>query len=217
MKPINLRKLPIRRIAFTTPPEERARYLAQAVALYEEALCRGEASASKGALKGSIPSADASPLQQCMAAHLAARPERADVVHDLLAHLAERMIALNKEKQAEVKGFLAWLERELGAPLEGLTGKSRLQNYLGDYQKGKAELPFEELLAILRKNARRLRADPQARAIQERLEREYQESLSRLLPLKARLAATDCLIDRIVYQLYGLTEEEVAIVEGPST
>ena len=31
---------------------------------------------------------------------------------------------------------------------------------------------------------------------------------------KARLVATDALIDRIVYQLYGLTEEEIAIVEG---
>jgi len=34
------------------------------------------------------------------------------------------------------------------------------------------------------------------------------------LPLKARLAATDRLIDLIVYRLYGLTEEEVATVEG---
>jgi hypothetical protein len=33
-------------------------------------------------------------------------------------------------------------------------------------------------------------------------------------PLLQRLAATDRLIDLIVYRLYGLTEEEVAIVEG---
>jgi hypothetical protein len=30
----------------------------------------------------------------------------------------------------------------------------------------------------------------------------------------ARIAATDHLIDRIVYALYGLDEEEIAIVEG---
>lgn len=29
-----------------------------------------------------------------------------------------------------------------------------------------------------------------------------------------RLSTTDRLIDRIIYRLYGLTEEEVAIVEG---
>jgi hypothetical protein len=32
--------------------------------------------------------------------------------------------------------------------------------------------------------------------------------------LLARIAATDRLIDRIVYRLYGLTEEEIAVVEG---
>lgn len=30
----------------------------------------------------------------------------------------------------------------------------------------------------------------------------------------ARLAATDRLIDRVVYRLHGLTEEEIAVVEG---
>ena len=28
------------------------------------------------------------------------------------------------------------------------------------------------------------------------------------------MAATDRKIDRLIYQLYGLTEEEIAIVEG---
>jgi hypothetical protein len=38
--------------------------------------------------------------------------------------------------------------------------------------------------------------------------------MGRLSPLLASLAATDRLIDLIVYRLYGLTEEEVAVVEG---
>ena len=56
--------------------------------------------------------------------------------------------------------------------------------------------------------------DGTPRAFQTRLAGEYAASLERLLPLKARLAATDRLIDRVVYRLYGLTEEEVALVEG---
>ena len=32
--------------------------------------------------------------------------------------------------------------------------------------------------------------------------------------LVLRIAATDALIDRIVYALYGLTDEESAVVEG---
>ena len=121
---------------------------------------------------------------------------------------------MNREKQAEVKGFLAWLEREMGASIDDLTRKSHLRNYLGDYQKGEPHLALEDVLDILRRNQRRLRVDPAGRAFQERLAREYGASLDRLLPLKARLAATDRLIDLVVYRLYGLTEEEVAVVEG---
>jgi hypothetical protein len=33
-------------------------------------------------------------------------------------------------------------------------------------------------------------------------------------PLERQIAATDKKIDELVYQLYGLTEEEIAIVEG---
>jgi hypothetical protein len=145
------------------------------------------------------------------------RITQSDVIHDLLAHLAQQMIEMNQEKQAEVKGFLAWLAREVGAPLDGLTGKSRLQNYLGDYQKGETHRTLDELLDTLRRNRRHLRVDPSARAFQERLARGYEDSLEKLLPLKARLAATDRLIDLIVYQLYGLTEEEVAVVEGKTS
>jgi hypothetical protein len=42
---------------------------------------------------------------------------------------------------------------------------------------------------------------------------EYVASLAVLLPFKARLAATDRLIDEVVYRLYGLTEEEIAVVK----
>lgn len=35
-----------------------------------------------------------------------------------------------------------------------------------------------------------------------------------LRPVKAQLAWTDGLIDQIVYRLYGLTAEEIKVVEG---
>jgi hypothetical protein len=50
---------------------------------------------------------------------------------------------------------------------------------------------LDKLLDILRKNRRKLRVDVSARAFQEHLAAEYQASLDKLLPLKARLAATD--------------------------
>lgn len=40
------------------------------------------------------------------------------------------------------------------------------------------------------------------------------KNLSILELLKARITATDKLIDEIVYRLYGLTEEEVKIMKA---
>jgi len=42
----------------------------------------------------------------------------------------------------------------------------------------------------------------------------YGQYHSRLAPLMHRIQRTDWLIDQAVYQLYGLTEEEIAVVEG---
>jgi hypothetical protein len=50
--------------------------------------------------------------------------------------------------------------------------------------------------------------------LKERVLVHYQESLDQVLPLKEQLRRKDALIDRVVYRLYGLTEEKVGIVEG---
>ncbi len=51
-------------------------------------------------------------------------------------------------------------------------------------------------------------------ALQGRIRQEYEASLRTLLPIKRRLKDTDDLIDQIVYKLYSLTDDEIAIVEG---
>ena len=61
---------------------------------------------------------------------------------------------------------------------------------------------------------KKLTVNPSDRTFQGNLQREFERSLATLSPLKERIAATDRLIDQIVYKLYGLTDEEVAIVEG---
>jgi len=149
--------------------------------------------------------------------------EQADVVHDLLAFLAEQMIALNKQRQKKMKAFLQWLEAELEiAPdakghegIEALTGKTRLKDYLGNYQKGEDALSFDNLWEILRKNKRRI-GRSLSPAFMEEVHAAYEHSLAGLLPIKETLRLTDSLIDQIVYRLYGLTKEEVKIIEGRS-
>jgi hypothetical protein len=189
-----LEPLPIRQIVFSTPAARR------------EALA-GEARALTAA-------GDAPALLGFVESRLAAQPEESDVVHDLLASLAERMIDLNQQKQAEMKRFLGWLEHLVKAKLDDLTGKSKLKNYLGDYQKAEPELPFGELENILYKNKAKLGISLSDARLLAHLREEYEKSLSALRPLKTSLAWTDSVIDQVVYRLYGLTEEEVRVVEG---
>jgi hypothetical protein len=148
--------------------------------------------------------------------------DQSDVVHDILAFLAEQMIEMNKEKKKETKGFLEWLEsqlkvqpdKEVNTGVEALTGKTHIKNYLGDYQKGEKHLFFEDFWKILEKNKNRIQANLKSREIFETVKTEYEKSLSTLLPIKEKLRKTDWLIDQIVYKLYGLTEEEIKLVEG---
>ena len=137
-----------------------------------------------------------------------------DLIHDVLAYLVEQMIEMNKQKEAEIKSFLQWLERFIGCEIDTLTNKSKIQNYLGDYYKDTPHLSFDELIEVLKKNSKKIKIDPVARKEQQSLEKEYQDSLNTLLPIKHQLVRCDKLIDAIVYRLYGLTEEEIAIVEG---
>jgi hypothetical protein len=142
------------------------------------------------------------------AGNFIAEQERSDVVHDLLAFLAERMLEMNKQKQQEIKGFLGWLESYVGAKVEDLTPKTKLQSYY--------EHDYESFLAVLKKNKKKLVIDPARREPAETLQAEFEGSVGKLGPLRERIRLTDDLIDAIVYRLYGLTEEEIGIVEAGS-
>ena len=201
-----VRNMSFRRINFTTLPQERSYYLEKAKNLYDYCLSKND--------------------QDCVLGfvdyHLSREPEESDVVQDLLAFLAEEMIRLNKEKRAAQKEFLGWLvktltilpDKEGRKGIDVLTGKSKLADYPGDYQKGESPLAFEELLDILLKNKGRLGVSLSDAGLVKRVRKEHEGSLERVLPLRDRLAKTDVLIDQVVYRLYGLTEEEIGVVEG---
>ena len=191
-----LYKLPIRRITFTTPAEERARLGAQLQDLYAQEKYE------------EILAAVQDCLPQDGAGGFIAGSERSDVVHDLLAFLAERMLEMNKQKQQEIRGFLGWLEGYVGAKVEDLSPKTKVQSYY--------EHDYESLLAALKKNRKKLAVDPARREPGETLRAEFEGSMKKLGPLRERIRQTDELIDAVVYRLYALTEEEIEIVEGRS-
>ena len=235
VKTINLKQLPIRQIFFVTTKVERDRLVKDGKNHYKRYLETGKSDAilyfiESRLIKEHKPDAElikkqnADPLYKNWQIPAGALWEQSDVVHDTLAFLAEQMIEMNKEKQGEIRGYLKWLESQLkiqsdtegNTGIEALTGKTQIKNYLGDYQKGEDNLPFEEFWKILEKNKTRIQTDLKSRELYGNIRSEYEKSLSKLLPLKENLRKTDWLIDQIVYKLYGLTEQEIRIVEGHS-
>ena len=129
-------------------------------------------------------------------------------LQDEISSLVEQILNLNKQKQSEVQGFLKWLEGEIGAKIMDLTGTSKLHEYYN--------LDFSGFHALLAKNKRKLKEgyDPKRRGPEEILEAEFNDSVAKIKVLTAKEEETDRQIDALVYKLYGLTEEEIKIVEG---
>lgn len=190
LRSIHLQNIPIRKISFSTNSDRRQHSLEKLIKSYQE----------KQEILKEIEE------------HI--RREETDIVHDILSYLAEQMIEINREKQKEIKSFLRYLERIIGSAIDNLTNKSKIQNYLGDYQKSEPHLSLDQLWEILKKNKKKITVNLLDRQIQETIEKEYQTSLDKLLPLKQQLSTIDELIDLIVYKLYGLSEEEIKIIEG---
>jgi hypothetical protein len=53
-----------------------------------------------------------------------------------------------------------------------------------------------------------------SKEVEDKIRSRFLGAKEALLPLEAQIALTDQLIDRVVYRLYGLTPEEIKIVEG---
>ncbi len=203
-----MEQLPIPRIDFTTPAEERAALVAQAIAYYEAAL---DATTQHAPRNAPTP----------LLAFTANQPT--DVIHDLLAHLAEQMIALNRQKQQRVATFTLDLEGVTDAATFARLQKGKQGRTLW---KAAACRPYVEedsytthsledslawsenaYKAFVKKLAGKITGLSDLVAI-------YRAHAPDYAALVQRIAATDRIIDQIVYRLYGLTEEEIAIVEA---
>ena len=216
-----LEKLPIRRIDFTTPGHERQRYAVEGQRLYEQFCAKG----------------DFANVRRFVTHHL--EGDRSDVVHDLLTYLAEQMIAMHKEKQGHQRAFRLDLagyldEKQLRKinrlytpkrpPKEGIKNyDKRLTAYEQAVALAQAQLGslVSETLAL--DDFWRLNQAQWMWLLRQRLGKVadmsevvavHEQYRAQLTPLMRRIQRTDWLIDQVVYQLYGLTEEEIAVVEG---
>jgi hypothetical protein len=134
------------------------------------------------------------------------------------------MIDLHKQKQARVAAFWADLETVTdAATFEQLREHGKWEQSLA---KAPACAPYVDADS---RSTRHLDeslgwdADCYAafvgllagkRAVTPAVERVYAAHAPAYTALVGRIAATDRLIDEVVYRLYGLTEEEIAVVEG---
>jgi len=207
IKPVYLRQLPIRRIAFTTPSEEREQLRAKGQALYEQFCQKDDYACVLGFVEHHLPKlSDGAPDTA---------NEKSDVIQDLLAFLAERMIESNKQKQAEAKQFITWIEAETGSQVEDWGNKTDVQEFWTrewaqierTLQKNRGRLMQTQ---GLRGKAADAAMEPLVRAVRA----QWEESRVRLQPVLHTIAHTDRLINQIVYRLYGLMDDEIAIVEG---
>ena len=269
----NLNQIPVRRITFVTSVDERERLTEKGRRLYGQFCEKWDYASVLGFVEH----------------QLAQEPERADVVHDLLAFLAEQMIALNKQRQKLEKALdpFKFLDRnapckpftqvfaqaikygELVDPgavrhdVEGLRlvplagGRVELQAQLKhrDPASGWSSWQYEEDgKSILRSwtPVYRFDLDPamarfythalpvldqfthagkfpggKTKSTMQKLQAAklpifdpaanlapLEELTAELEAVRTQIDHTDRLIDQVVYRLYGLTEEEIAVVEG---
>ncbi len=131
--------------------------------------------------------------------------EKSDVVHDVLAFLAEEMIEMNKEKQQIVNNFHSWLEKFIEVDIKTLSGKTKLQKF--------DDFDWSFVLQVLLNNNSKLGINMTLDEPKRIIHEKFTDAMKQLKPLKLRIAKTDDLIDSIVYKLYGLTDEEIRIVE----
>jgi hypothetical protein len=120
---------------------------------------------------------------------------------------------MKKQKHTEARGFLDWVAGYTGLPIQEWRLKTCVKAYW--------EHPWGELQRALHQNRKMIEKasgrNVEGREAREAIQHEFEKSIARLDPLLERIASTDRLIDLIVYGLYGLTEEEVAVVEGNPT
>ncbi len=227
-----VRHLPIRKIRFATPAEERGRLRAEGRDLYARFRAEG----------------DPAPLLEFVGDLLPKPPngapdtanEHSDAVHDLLDDLGRRMVELNERRRTATEDFVLDLEGVLSADeLQKIrrlwTPPQAPKPGAKDYEKNMArhaqlEAEARELLGPLaarrielREDAGRIDEEQWKWLLKRRLKkvtglselvRIHRSHRPVIVALEDEIAATLDLIDRIVYGLYGLDEEEIAVVEG---
>jgi hypothetical protein len=195
--PPQISRIPIRCINFSTATETRKALLEKAKALFQKYLVNKDHKFSdfieNRLLKGKK---DCSVIEK----------EESDIVYDILIYLVEQIIELNIKKNEIIKEFIDSFERELDTKLGYMTYKKKLISF--------HELNYNEFLEVLEKNQNKIPSKLSDMAVEDYLRKIFEDNLEIISPLINKIKLIDELIDQILYKLYGLTDNEIAIVES---
>ena len=111
--------------------------------------------------------------------------------------LAQKMIDFNKEKKIKENKYLTRIQSNFH--IVNITGKLE-KFYESDFKTFVGELKKQKVVLSLKD--------------QDEWEDYFNSYKQEINTLQAEIDKTDKEIDQMVYELYGLTEEEIAVVEG---
>ncbi|MDP3623093.1 MAG: Eco57I restriction-modification methylase domain-containing protein [Methanobacteriaceae archaeon] len=111
---------------------------------------------------------------------------------------ADYILKINNDLINEIESFKGWLKRTYKI--------DKFSKKLDKYY----DLSFEDFLIEIKKK----KVDIKPRKTQELLKNEFEESLNKVNPLIDEIRIIDSEINKMVYELYDLTEYEIEIIEN---
>lgn len=144
----------------------------------------------KGKMQGNNYQIDKEPLLK-----IPIKYEETEITEQI-KNSVDYIIELNKNLLKEIKGFNKWLIRTFSPNIP------MINNYY--------ELKYDEFLLKLKENGVNIRT----RETQELIENEFNKSTTIIKPLKNKINNVESKLNELTYQLYELTDDEIAIIEN---
>jgi uncharacterized coiled-coil DUF342 family protein len=114
-----------------------------------------------------------------------------------LIDLSIEIITKNKELHAEIESFHRYLRNNYNV--------TKINNKLTEYYN----LSYDDFYEEVKKRYKEI-----SRKESDKLIDEYVSSIEIIKPLKTRIISIDKRINELVYQLYGLNDDEITIIEN---
>ncbi len=124
-----------------------------------------------------------------------------DTIHDALAAAGKEMTQLGEARQQLAEEFADWLVETLKVDEEVFTGMTRLRGGQADFD----EMGWGGFWDLLGRNRRACRTDPET--AHAKIEKRYATVAAWVSENREKFAALDAAIDRIVWQLVGLSPD----------